>query len=142
MANIQPKLKGKTASSQNDDFLRAQDVMTREITVVSPQSFLDEALYLFESMNVLALAIFDGPVYMGALARKDLEDFLNLKGVRLTDVMTSRHPVCLSDEPLSDARAMMQQARVDWIPVLDDAGRLAGILLKSRCPCPASTITV
>jgi CBS domain-containing membrane protein len=52
------------------------------------------------------------------------------KGLRVRDLMTKEVRTVGRNDKVSDADALMDSARVRHLPVLDDAGALAGILSR------------
>lgn len=115
---------------------RVADRMTSSITIVSPESRLGEVLRLFTLMHLKAMAVFDGKEYVGLIGHSFLKEVMshyvhNPLHVRVKEVMDIRDlrvPPCSPDEPLCDVWNRMRQIGQTDLPVLDAAGKLAGVL--------------
>ena len=111
------------------------DYMTSSISVVSPQATLGEALHLFRTMNIMALAVYDGKSYVGLIERfsvkekevggRDLDAF---RHVRVREVMNTTNEPCSPHELVCEAWERMRRSGQMYLPVLNTQGKLAGVL--------------
>lgn len=119
---------------------RVADRMTSSITVVSPETRLTEALHLFTTMHIKAVAVYDGKEYVGLIGYASLTEFMgghvhHAHSVRVRDIMDMRDiriDPSSPDELLSEAWARMRQSGQTALPVLDVQGKLAGVLSAPR----------
>lgn len=123
--------------------MTVRDVMTWNVSVVTPRTTLEEALYLFKTIGIEILVVYDGRLYQGLLTHKSVlraKDNCSSRVQQWTasDLMeTTLEPVSPHD-PLWSITEHMRQAGHTYLPVLDDKGRLAGLLtmtaIKARLP--------
>lgn len=115
---------------------RVADRLTSSITVVSPETRLGEVLHFFTTMNIKAMAVYDGKEYVGFIGYSFLKeamnnDFHNTSHVRVREVMDIwdiKIDPCSPDEPVCDVWNRMRQTGQTTLPVLDAQGKLAGVL--------------
>lgn len=105
-------------------------VMSSALTVVSPDSSLEDALSLMAAMNVPVIVVYEGTRLAGLLTERDIvfHGTARAKSSAVSDVMRQHVPYCREDDLLTDARALMRLSEIDWMPVLDHQDRLAGVL--------------
>lgn len=111
---------------------KVRSVMSSALTVVSPDTTLDDAVSLMTAMNVPVIVAYEGTRLVGMMTERDLA-LRRLSPERFPirtvgDIMHDEVPYCYEDDLLTDAQALMRLSEVDWMPVLDRTGRLAGIL--------------
>lgn len=111
---------------------RVKHVMSSALTVVSPDTSLDDATSLMAAMNVPVMVVFEGTRLVGILTDRDLalrgQSGITPRASTVADLMRDHVPYCHEDDLLTDAQALMRVAEMDWMPVLDRTGRLAGIV--------------
>jgi CBS domain-containing protein len=111
---------------------RVKHVMSSALTVVSPDTSLDDAISLMAAMNVPVMVVFEGTSLVGILTDRDLalrgQSGITPRSSTVADLMRDHVPYCHEDDLLTDAQALMRVAEMDWMPVLDRTGRLAGIV--------------
>jgi CBS domain-containing protein len=131
------------------------DVMTTHVHVASPQAPFKVLVRLIEENKVSAIPIVDQQgIPIGIVSEADLllkerrhelessEDFLHLRkrhnerakaeGTVASQVMTSPAITVAADTPLSQAAQMMQKKNVRRLVVVDQRGRIAGIVSRSN----------
>ena len=111
---------------------KVKSVMSSALTVVSPDTSLDDAVSLMTAMNVPVIVAYEGTRLAGMITDRDValtrRSREHLQISRVGDVMRDHVPYCHEDDLLTDAQALMRVSEVDWMPVLDRTGRLAGVL--------------
>ena len=111
---------------------KVKSVMSSALTVVSPDTSLDDALSLMTAMNVPVIVAYEGTRLVGMITDRDValtrRSREHLQISRVGDVMRDHIPYYHEDDLLTDAQALMRVSEVDWMPVLDRTGRLAGVL--------------
>ena len=111
---------------------RVKHVMSSALTVVSPDTSLDDATSLMAAMNVPVMVVFEGTRLVGILTDRDLalrgQSGITPRASTVADLMRDHVAYCHEDDLLTDAQALMRVAEMDWMPVLDRTGRLAGIV--------------
>ena len=134
--------------------LPAQDVMTRDVVSVSEKALVREAVALLVGREFRALPVVDkegrvtGVVSSGDLvergglgariellsamsesARRSFLDQLPTR--RVATVMTAVPATVRTTDSLASATRLMAERRIKRVPVVDEAGQLAGILSRS-----------
>lgn len=113
--------------------LTVADRMTAAISVVSPETRLAEAAYLITTMHVVGLAVYEGNRYVGFIGHQLLRDALRapeprLNQARVAGLMNRAIRPCSPDEPIREVWSRMRQLGQADLPVIDENGRVAGIL--------------
>lgn len=129
-----------------------QDVMTREVVTVAPETSFREAVRLLEELRIDALPVLEGDRVVGMIAESDLllkEELADQPGggtglpwqrrrdrarasARLVREAMSRCPATVSpDDTLGAAARVMHRRRVGGLPVVDGDQRLVGIVTRS-----------
>ncbi len=121
------------------EFLKIQDILQKTIIFVTHDIY--EAIKMGDRialMNEGQLVQYGNPAeLLYKPANEFVEDFVGadraLKGLqllRIKEIMTSHTPTAKPDEKAEAARARMEQERMDWLPVVDDTGRLVGTFTR------------
>lgn len=109
------------------------DRMTSGISVISPEAGLSEALHLVVTMNLKMLAVYDGKRYVGFIGRSSLREVMrgldsSVGRMRVRDFMETSLSPCLPQDPIREVWTRMWRAGHMHLPVLDDQGKVAGVL--------------
>ena len=112
---------------------RVSDLMTSSISVVSPEARLSEAFHLVTVMNLKVLAVYDGKQYVGFIGHSFLRESMHTLGLRAShtrvrEFMKTTTPPCSPNDSLHDVRTRMRQAGQADLPVIDEDGKVAGVL--------------
>lgn len=129
-----------------------QDVMTREVITVSPSTSFREAVRLMEDERIDSLPVIEGGEVVGLVAESDLllkeelsdrpqgvtglpwqrrRDRVRAGATSVREAM-SRHPATVRPtDTLSAAAHVMHRRHVGGLPVVDEGGRLLGIVTRS-----------
>ena len=111
----------------------AGDAMTSDITVMSPLGTIQETVHVLRETGFDRIAVFDGPFIVGTLGWHEVERCLAERPTDGLDVLV-RDVMCrLSFHPrISDrlfvVRRIMRRYGLLWVPILDERGKLAGVL--------------
>ncbi len=119
-----------------------RDWMTRDPVTVTPSTPVMEALRTLKEGNFRRLPVMEGGKLIGITTRKDLKDAMPSKATtlsvwelnyllsKLTVAEMMARPVITAAEGeyMEDAALRMQEHHVGGLPVLDDSGRLSGII--------------
>ena len=136
------------------------DVMTRDPVVVQPETPLKQAIKIMADRHISGLPVVDGKgKLVGVLSDSDLlwqetgveppayimlldsiiylenpatyeKDLRKAMGLTVSEVMSDRPISVKPDKPLRAAAQLMQKHHIHRLPVLDDAGKLIGILTR------------
>lgn len=114
--------------------MRVRDLMSSPVQTCSPHDTLEHAARLLWEHDCGVLPVVDHNRRVGAtITDRDICMGAYTKGGRLNelkvrDSMSKGLVSCRADDDLPTAARAMRQQRVRRLPVLDDAGRLVGLL--------------
>jgi CBS domain-containing protein len=114
--------------------VRVGEIMSKEVRCCRPTDSLSEAarsmwegdcgaLPVVSEDGVAVAMITDRDVCMAAYTRGRRLDEL-----RVREAMSRRLAACSPGDPIEDAEGRMRESRVRRLPVVDDAGRLVGVV--------------
>lgn len=109
------------------------EVMTREVTVVSPQDNIQRAAQLMRDMNVGALPVCDGQKLQGMITDRDITIRATAGGqspdqVRVQEVMTDDVLWCYEDQTVGEVLQHMGDSQIRRIPVVTRDKELVGMV--------------
>lgn len=111
---------------------KVKQVMSSALTVVSPDTSIEDAISLMAAMNVPVIVVYEGTRLVGMITERDIalhrSSRASSANPTVKDLMRDHVPYCHEDDLVTEAQALMRVAEVDWMPVLGPQGRLAGVL--------------
>ena len=114
--------------------IRAHELMTRRVSSVHPASSVERAARLMEDCDCGALPVVgDNGVLVGIVTDRDIVIRVVARGrdVRssiVADCMSERVFACYAHESVAECMRQMARHRVRRMPIVDDRGRLVGIV--------------
>jgi len=115
--------------------MKVSDVMTRSVATCSPRESLnDAARIMWERDCGIVPIVADGDrKVVGVITDRDIciaayTQGLPLVQIRIGEVMSPHITSCRADEEVAAAEDSMQRAQVHRLPVIDDGGKLVGIV--------------
>jgi CBS domain-containing protein len=117
--------------------LRAHELMTRRVATVHPASSIERAARLMEECDCGALPVVgDNGVLVGMLSDRDITLRIVARGrdVRsaiVADCMTQHVYACYATESVAECMRQMAHHQVRRMPIVDERGRLVGIVSQS-----------
>jgi CBS domain-containing protein len=141
---------------------RVTDLMTAVVHTIAPETSLAEAWRLMRRMRIRHAPVVDARQHLvGLVTHRDLlaaapsatdqpreeSRVLPLEWLAAREVMETHLTVATPDEPAAAAGQRMLAAKIGCLPVVDDTGRLAGIVTEedflrwatSQMPPPAAS---
>lgn len=112
--------------------LQTSEVMTGDVKVVAPDLPMAYALDLFRRARISGAPVVSDGDLVGIVSIEDLIRSLirgNLEAP-VSDYMTEELFTAKATEPVVEALKLFDQTRVGRLPVLDEEGKLAGIITK------------
>jgi len=121
-------------SQSHDQIVR--DAIIADVTVFSPLSKILDTVYVLKLTGSNYVVVFDGSELVGILSRLQLEGYAagpyeRFSKIVLRDVMSPIPLRARTYDRLATVREAMIQRGLSWLPVLDERGKLAGVLLSS-----------
>jgi CBS domain-containing protein len=123
-----------------------QDLMTRDVAILSPYDNLETAAMRMAELDVGAFPVGEDGRLVGMITDRDIVVRGLTEGMdataRVKDVMTQEVKYCYGDQHISEISANMAVIQVRRLPVLDRGKRLVGILSLSdiAAAAPATDI--
>jgi CBS domain-containing protein len=115
--------------------MKVAELMTRSVaTCQAGQTLNDAAQIMWERDCGIVPIVADGDRrVLGVITDRDICIAAYTQGrpllqIRIEEVMSPRLETCRSDQELSTAEDTMQRAQVHRLPVLDEGGKLVGIV--------------
>jgi len=105
----------------------ARDVMVTLVVSVSPTESVDEAARLLTFHDISGLPVCDGERVVGVLSEADL---IGKSGETVGAVMTSPAVTVSESTSLEQVAEQLTRQRIRRVPVVDDHGRLVGIVSR------------
>lgn len=111
-----------------------QDVMTRDVTSVSPDDTVRRAAQLMKELDIGAVPVCDGPKLVGMLTDRDITIRSSAEGqapesTRVGDVMSTEVRTCYATQSVEEVLAEMGDEQIRRVPVVDQQSHsLVGIV--------------
>jgi CBS domain-containing protein len=111
-----------------------QDVMTRDVTTISPEDTVRRAAQLMKELDVGAMPVCDGPTLVGMLTDRDITIRSTAEGrapetTRVGDVMSTEVRTCYATQSVDEVLAEMGDEQIRRVPVVDQQSHsLVGIV--------------
>ena len=125
------------------DEIRVHELMTRRVTSVHPATAVERAARLLEECDCGALPVIgDNGVLVGMITDRDITIRIVARGrdarqAIVADCMTDRVLACYANESVMECMRQMASHRVRRMPIVDDRGRLVGVLALGDLACHA-----
>lgn len=115
---------------------KVHEVMTDRPRAVTPETTVAEAAQLMKNEDVGSLPILDGEQLAGMVTDRDIviraiAEGKDPRGMPVREVASRELVKVHADEDLSSALQLMASQQVRRLPVVDDDGRLVGILAQA-----------
>jgi CBS domain-containing protein len=115
---------------------KVHEVMTDRPRAVTPETTVSEAAQLMKSEDIGSLPILDGEQLAGMVTDRDIviraiAEGKDPRGMPVREVASRELVKVHADEDLSSAFQLMASHQVRRLPVVDDEGRLVGILAQA-----------
>lgn len=114
--------------------MKAEDLMTRKVCTCSQDDSLEQAARLMWESDVGCLVVTNGEHQpIGMITDRDITMAAYTQGVLLRDARVgsamARHVLtCSLETSLGEVESSMRKAQIRRLPVVDAAGKLAGII--------------
>jgi CBS domain-containing protein len=114
--------------------MKVQELMTRNVLTCRASDDLNHAAHLMWEADCGVVPVVDGEGrVVGIVTDRDVCMSAYTKGARLCDVrvgdaMSRQVSFCSPDASISTAMTMMKETRVRRLPVVDNAGKLVGVV--------------
>jgi CBS domain-containing protein/anti-sigma regulatory factor (Ser/Thr protein kinase) len=112
--------------------LRIEEVMTSQVKIVSPDLPMAYVLELFRQARISGAPVVSNGNLVGIVSMEDLIHSLTRGNLEapVSDYMTTELITARAFDPVVEALKLFDKTQVGRLPVLDEAGKLAGIITK------------
>ncbi|ASJ06405.1 IMP dehydrogenase [Thermococcus pacificus] len=107
---------------------RAERFIVEDVISISPEETVDYALFLMEKNDIDGLPVVEDGRVVGVISKKDIAV---KQGKLVKEVMTSEPITVLESVTAEEALNLMFEHRIDRLPVVDENGKLVGIITMS-----------
>src|SRR5262245_35405580 len=112
--------------------MHVNDVMTRDVECISPETTVQEAARKMKALNVGLLPICDNHRLAGMLSDRDITVRVTAQGrvpgtTKVREAMTPEVVFCFEEDSIRDAAQLMERRQIRRLLVLDRSKRLVGI---------------
>jgi len=115
--------------------MQVHEIMTRDVTLVSPDETLKTAATRMAQLDVGVLPVGEGDRLVGIVTDRDMVVRGLAEGMgpssQVRDVMTPDVKYCFADQEIEEIAGNMADIQIRRLPVLDRDKRLVGILSLS-----------
>ena len=119
--------------------MKAQDIMSKNPTCVTPETSLVDAARLMKTENIGVVPVVDSTDSLrlvGVLTDRDIAIRAVAEGrdgvtTSVGHIMTSQVRTSAPDDSVSDVMELMGREQVRRIPIVDDRGMLVGIIAQA-----------
>lgn len=123
--------------------IKVGDVMVSGGLCIEAEASLTQALVQMRQNRLGWLAVLEGPRIVGSLLRGGIQQALDSGRVDpvftcVREVMSPLADSCTFEQDLNVARQIMQERKLEYMPVVDEHGVLLGVLPKSASAGRAS----
>ncbi len=113
--------------------MKATDVMTRDVTVVNPESSIRDAADKMRVLDTGILPVCDGQELVGIITDRDIVVRTTADGkepgaAKVREAMTSEVAFCLEDEDVAKIAHRMEEHKVRRMPVISHGKKLVGMI--------------
>lgn len=113
--------------------LRCCDIMTKDVTVCSPQTVLRDVAEKMQSDGIGSIPVVEGGRLVGIVTDRDIvcrviADGRDTRSTTVSEAMSNDVVTCGPDDSVHEAIRKMGENQVRRIPVSDSTGRLRGII--------------
>ncbi|MGH6925862.1 MAG: CBS domain-containing protein [Propylenella sp.] len=116
--------------------MRVAEVMSRGVDPVAPTATVQEAATQMAEFDFGAVVVGDENALVGILTDRDIIIRVVVEGlhpaeVAVKDVMSGEVFSCKEDDSVEEVLAQMRERQIRRMPVLDETGKLVGIVALS-----------
>ncbi len=113
--------------------MKAKDIMTVDVEVISPQATLTEAAQKMKDLNIGDLPVCDGDRLLGMITDRDITIRATAQGLdpnstRTYETMTPGVVYCFDDQDVKEVAQVMSQNKIRRLPILNRDKRMVGIV--------------
>ncbi len=105
---------------------RAESLIIRDVVTITPDTTVGEAVELMEKYSISGLPVVEGDKLVGIVTERDVrfaDPRLLARDVMTRDLITAQEGITIEE-----AKEILQKYRIEKLPVVDEEGRLRGLI--------------
>jgi IMP dehydrogenase len=106
---------------------REESLIIREVITIGPENTVAEAIKLMEEKRIAGLPVVDKGILVGIITGRDVR-FLKEKEKKVNEIMTKNPVTGKENITIEEAMNIMQQHRIEKLPIVDNSGKLMGLI--------------
>ncbi|MFP3254862.1 MAG: IMP dehydrogenase [Thermoplasmata archaeon] len=106
---------------------REESLIIREVITIAPENTVAEAIKLMEEKRIAGLPVVDKGILVGIITGRDVR-FLKEKEKKVNEIMTKNPVTGKENITIEEAMNIMQQHRIEKLPIVDNSGKLMGLI--------------
>lgn len=107
---------------------RAENVMILDPVTIHPDATVGDALEMMREFRIGGIPVIDdNRVLLGIVTNRDLR-FEKIENKKISEIMTTGLITTNQAADLVDAAAILQNHKIEKLPIIDDKGRLVGLI--------------
>ncbi len=106
---------------------REESLIIRDVITIAPESTVGDAIKLMSEKKIAGLPVVENEKLVGIITGRDVR-FLKEKNMKVKDVMTKNPITGKENITLEEAMKIMQEHRIEKLPIIDLNGRLTGLI--------------
>lgn len=132
-----PQQRDAGAPARTLDDIRAHELMTRRVATVHPATSVERAARLMAECDCGGLPVVgDNGVLVGMVTDRDIAIRIvaigrEVRNAIVADCMTEHVYACYANESIAECMRQMARHQVRRMPIVDERGRLIGILAQA-----------
>ncbi len=126
---IHKNMPARKQAEEVDRVKRSESAIIAKPYTLPPSARISDALRLMKERGVSGIPIVDEEKLVGIVTHRDLR-FERDETLRITAIMTPRERLVTAsaETPLAEAESILQKHRIEKLLLVDDVGRLAGLI--------------
>ena len=112
--------------------LAVKDIMNKKVLTIEPDKTLREAAKIMNENDVGSLVVVKGGEVVGIITERDVvravAEGLNPDETKVSEVMSDEVYTALPETSVLKAMEMMRAHRIRHLPIVDESGKLVGIV--------------
>ncbi len=106
---------------------KADEVIVKDVLTISPESSIGEAITIMESYSISGLPVVKDDKIVGIITHRDIKAIKN-REKKVKEIMTKNVITAKEDITEEEALNLMYENRIERLPIVDDSGKLIGII--------------
>jgi IMP dehydrogenase len=108
---------------------QAEELIERKVVSVTPETIVSEVERIMNEHGIGGVPVLENDRVIGIVSRRDVRGIARRRGGESVSRIMTREPITASEDiSMEEALEVMYTNKVERLPVVDKAGRLAGII--------------